>query len=215
MACLPWPTICKASSLPRHCSVVKSLARVWVKSALSSLSAQHRLAEYHTLFWQQLFAQDDYQKAEIVLGYSSLPLEVPSQWGLSRVLDDGKQLFLPVIRQGTMSFGPIRSQEELSPYGSSIIQQLPKLASPMPTPPLHLNTVLVAPCLATTNDGFRLGYGAGYYDRYLANNPYLITYLFCLENLRMDIFKAQKHDQSFHFTITEKDIYKHCDKHSV
>lgn len=36
--------------------------------------------------------------------------------------------------------------------------------------PCHPDVVLV-PCLGFTPEGYRLGYGGGYFDRYLAANP--------------------------------------------
>jgi 5-formyltetrahydrofolate cyclo-ligase len=198
--------------------MTKESARIWAKAQLTSLWGQQTLRESQSLLWQQLFMQPCYIKSKIVLAYVSLPLEVPSLNGISQVLAHGKRLFLPAIRHNIMDFEEVRTLDGLVAHDKLAFLQpaLPQI-EPVSLPPPHHPTLLVAPCLLANSLGFRLGYGGGYYDRYLATSKqnYLTTCLFCLEDMYQNIFDGEDHDQPFDFTVTEKAVYWHSAKHSL
>ena len=67
--------------------------------------------------------------------------------------------------------------------------------------------VVVVPLLAFNNKGYRIGYGGGYYDRYLANKHVLkvgLAYSWMLEefkeddfDVRMDIIVTENENHTF------------------
>ena len=61
----------------------------------------------------------------------------------------------------------------------------------------HERTLMVVPALAVNSDGFRLGYGGGYYDRYLSRYPATKTAVailddFVLDDLPAEVFPANR-----------------------
>jgi 5,10-methenyltetrahydrofolate synthetase len=68
--------------------------------------------------------------------------------------------------------------------------------------------VVLAPCVGYTDDGFRLGYGGGYFDRYLAAHPQVTAVGVSWSVGRVDAaeFAAQPHDQPLMLIVTEKGV---------
>jgi 5-formyltetrahydrofolate cyclo-ligase len=65
--------------------------------------------------------------------------------------------------------------------------------------------VLLVPCLGFTAEGFRLGYGGGYFDRYLAAHPGVTAIGLAWEAGRLDtaVLAPQAHDLPLMAVLTE------------
>lgn len=70
--------------------------------------------------------------------------------------------------------------------------------------------LLLIPCVGFDADGFRLGYGGGYYDRTLAAWPgdappvtVGIAYAAC----RVDALPTEEHDHAMQWVVTEEETY--------
>lgn len=75
----------------------------------------------------------------------------------------GHRILLPVTRGPDMHASAYRPGDPLVPTGYGAREP----ADDTPVPPEEID-VVVAPGLAFDRRGFRLGYGAGYYDRFLS-----------------------------------------------
>lgn len=104
--------------------------------------------------------------------------------------------------QRSMSFHLWRSGEpfELNRFG---IEEPAAHANPL-TP--DAQTVVLVPALAFDQRGHRLGYGAGFYDRYLAQFPGLKVGV-CLEEFRLDAIPSAEHDEPMDYVVTDAAIY--------
>ena len=70
-----------------------------------------------------------------------------------------------------------------------------------------LPDVVVVPCVGFTSDGYRLGYGGGYYDRWLAAHGYVVTVGVAWSFARVDeVFVAQPHDVPLTLIVTEAGV---------
>lgn len=123
-----------------------------------------------------------YRRAKTVLVYVSMPIEVDTREIITRALSDGKRVAVPRCVPGTreMEFYLIDSLESLSPGTFGVLE-------PEPDPARLLtdfsHSICVVPALACDRAGYRLGYGGGYYDRFLRDYPgekVLILYKCCL-----------------------------------
>lgn len=115
---------------------------------------------------QPLFALPQWQKAEVLLGYVSLPDEPDTLPLLQRTLQEGKRLLLPrVTGPHTMNWVEI-SHLDLLQRGAYGIWE-PPAGLPSVQPYTAPNALALVPCLAASCDGVRLGRGGGYYDRFL------------------------------------------------
>lgn len=109
-----------------------------------------------------------YRAAECVLTYVSKDSECDTLRFIEKALTDGKQVAVPRCVSGTrrMDFYYITSlqQLEVSTFGvmEPIVDQCRLFAGS------GRNTLCIVPGMAFDASGFRLGYGKGYYDRFLA-----------------------------------------------
>lgn len=76
---------------------------------------------------------------------------------------------------------------------------------PSPDAPKAEPDVVLVPCLGYTRSGFRVGYGGGYYDRWLAGHPHVTTVgvaWSCCEIDEADLL-PQPHDVPLMLVVTE------------
>lgn len=68
-----------------------------------------------------------------------------------------------------------------------------------------LPDVVLVPCLGFTADGYRLGYGGGYYDRWLAANPHVtaVGLAWSATELTLAQLAVEPHDQALMLVVTE------------
>lgn len=115
---------------------------------------------------QQLFALPVWQSAQTVFAFASMRDEPDTAPLLQRALADGKQLCLPRCLPGDggqMEMIAVNGPEELHQGRYGIFEPTGSQRA-VPSP----GTLALIPCLAADRFGTRLGRGAGYYDRFLA-----------------------------------------------
>lgn len=111
-------------------------------------------------------ATDSWQRACTIALYASIQGEVETKALLNKALREGKRVSLPrVLGKGKMVFCPISAETLLTrgPFG------IPEPPSTDTIPGNSLPDLILVPGLAFDRLGYRLGYGGGYYDRFLAS----------------------------------------------
>ena len=68
--------------------------------------------------------------------------------------------------------------------------------------------VVLVPCVGFTDSGFRLGYGGGYFDRWLAAHPQVcaIGVAWAVGRIDAAAFTAQPHDVPLMLIVTERGV---------
>lgn len=127
------------------------------------------LARRSRLCQANLLESPLWRQACAVALYAAIKGEAATSLLLEAALKTGKKLFLPRIADASsheMLLAPCLSLPELTPG----IWNIPE---PPPGPEPENLDLIVMPGLAFDSGGCRLGYGGGYYDRYLASRPHL------------------------------------------
>ncbi len=140
-----------------------------------------------------------YRAAGTLFCYIGTDREIDTRPLLEGALRDGKVLALPLcVGPGVMEARRIVSLEELVPGRYGI--PAPRESCP-PVPPEELELAVV-PCASGNRRGQRLGYGGGYYDRYLGRTrcPKL---LLCREKLVWEEIPVEPHDLTMDYLATE------------
>jgi 5-formyltetrahydrofolate cyclo-ligase len=65
--------------------------------------------------------------------------------------------------------------------------------------------VVLVPCVGFTREGYRLGYGGGYYDRWLAAHPGVLS-IGLAWSLSETHFAPESHDQPLTMVLTEREV---------
>ena len=116
----------------------------------------------------RLLISREYREADIVLLYMARPFEIASSMILYAALANRKTVGLPVCTEDhRMVFRRIRSLSDVAPGRYGILE--PQDGCEEIVPGDH--TLCVCPALACDMRGYRLGFGGGYYDRFLAGFP--------------------------------------------
>lgn len=119
-------------------------------------AASDRLAE-------KLYATELYQHAQSIYGYLSYNQEVRTEPILRRALADGKRVAVPKVFGDEMKFLRLDDLDLVAPGYFDI----PEPIADGPEADDEMALILM-PGLAFDPQGHRLGYGGGFYDRYLA-----------------------------------------------
>ncbi len=108
-----------------------------------------------------------YKECKTLLSYVSTAIEVDTMQIISAALADGKKVAVPKCVDGTrdMIFYVIKSTDDLEPGAFSVLEPVPERCDELTE---FDGAVCIVPALAYDMDGFRLGYGKGYYDRFLS-----------------------------------------------
>ncbi|WP_367924059.1 5-formyltetrahydrofolate cyclo-ligase [uncultured Ruthenibacterium sp.] len=179
----------------------KRAIRAQMRIQVNSLSSTYTALASEKIC-QLLWEMPAYQNAKTVFCFVGTSREIDTRLFLERVLLDQKRLCVPLCTgKGVMEARAIASLQTLCPGAMGILEP-PKNA--LCVPPQEID-VCVVPCLAATRQGQRLGYGGGYYDRFL---PHLranaACILVCREKMLMSSLPVESHDICFANVVTEK-----------
>lgn len=145
------------------------------------------------------------KNADSVFCYCSVKDEVDTSQIISALIKRKIKVALPVCldSNGTMCFYYIDSLSELKTGFFSVREpDSEKCEKAIPSE----NTLCLVPALSFDKKGYRLGYGKGYYDRFLKNFNGKSLGL-CRENCLCDNLPKGEYDKSVDYVITEN-IYK-------
>ena len=134
------------------------------------------------------FETKQYQRAKTVYSYLPYNQEVRTVPILEKAIADGKAVAVPKVYGDTMRFIYIKAMDETAPGYSGIPE--PIADGPVANDPTAL---VLMPGLAFDKEGHRIGYGGGFYDKFLAAEPDHPTVALCygfqvLEKLETDEF---------------------------
>ena len=141
---------------------MKSKLRKQVLQEMKALSQEQKQAIDQALT-ERLLQHPFYREAKGIATYLSFPHEFQTQELIEQALKDGKKVLIPkTYPKGRMDFVVYNPQ------------QLVKTSFGLLEPQGNLEVVdasqidlIHVPGLAFTTEGYRIGYGGGYYDRYL------------------------------------------------
>lgn len=147
-----------------------------------------------------LLQSELYQKARTILCYVGTAAEINTMSLLHAALRDGKILALPLCSEekGVMEARQIAGLGDLVSGRFGILA--PKLQCPLVAP--EDIDLVVVPCATGDAQGRRLGYGGGYYDRYLPRVS-CPTMLLCRRHLLTDEIPLEEHDLRMDYLVTE------------
>ena len=143
-----------------------------------------------------------FRDAETVLCYLSAGSEVETRGILEACFRAGKRVALPrCYEDSRMEFLPVTAVSQASELSRFGIAEPPHGE---PLDPADAGLCLV-PALAFDKNGFRLGYGMGYYDRYLKRFSGTAVGL-CYEDCLREALPVNQNDRPVHLIVTEQQV---------
>ena len=140
---------------------------------------------------RQLFAHPLYQKAKSLYCYLSYNQEVRTMPILEQAIRDGKRVAVPKVLSGgsRMAFLWLDDLQAVAPGYYDIPE--PIADGPEADDPAAL---VIMPGLAFDRAGNRMGYGGGFYDRFLAQHPGHPTIALCYGFQMLPHLETEAHD---------------------
>jgi 5-formyltetrahydrofolate cyclo-ligase len=177
---------------------MKTILRKQIQALRDSFD-EDLLFEKNLKISQCLQENSDFQAAENILFYASLPREVDTLELIDQAFESGKSVFLPKIQGDTIEIGRAESWEDLIEDKMGILE--PRFALEKGHE-IQMDVILV-PGLAFDHEGNRLGYGKGHYDRLLKSLSGLKIGLAFKEQI-LDELPHAAHDVPMDIIITDE-----------
>lgn len=138
----------------------------------------------------ELFAKSQiYKNAKTIYGYLPYNQEVRTIPMLERALQDGKRVAVPKVYGNTMRFIYIEDMTQVEKGYAGIPEPIGD--SPVAE---DKRALVLMPGLAFTKKGDRMGYGGGFYDRFLAEEPEHPTLALCYEFQVVEYLPTEEYD---------------------
>ncbi len=178
-----------------------------VRREMKQLRASIPPDEKHSLaikMRENLFASDIYKSAELILTFISVGDEPDTREILKRAWQDGKAAAVPkCLPEHRMEFFLIDSFNDCKDgaYGIPEPKSFCRKADVTGS-----NVLCIVPGLAFDRTGTRIGYGGGYYDRFLKSHPNICALGYCAERFIIEEVPREETDIDLWGLITEKTV---------
>ena len=169
----------------------------------ASLSAEEKQAIDRGIA-QNILQSEFYQQADCIFCYVSTAEEIDTRTVLENALASGKTVCVPLCgKGGSMTARKITALSELQTGHYGILEPpdtAPEIA------PENIDLIL-APALSCDRKGYRLGYGGGYYDRFLSRTNAVCVAL-CASQRMSAALPHEAFDRCCHYIITEREVLR-------
>ena len=182
---------------------LKNEYRTKAKQYRASLSLTQK-EELDKKILQNLITLNIFCDAETVLCYMSTPAEVDTLSVISNMLQKNKGVAVPrcIDDSRNMEFYSITSLSQTEKRTFGVYEPNPQTCEKLRD---FRNSVCILPGLGFDREGYRLGYGKGYYDRFLSSYGGLKIGL-CYEKCLFNELPRGYFDVSADIIITENEI---------
>ena len=142
---------------------------------------------------------ESFRNAQKIGAYYPIGSEVLTQDIMQEALSEGKEIFLPKVIEKNIEFRKIVNFSNLENGSFDIME--PRNECPVDN---NLDVLLV-PTVGISLKGVRLGYGHGFYDRFLAKNK-IKTISLTFEKQIVKNIPQSEHDVIINWIVTEDRI---------
>ncbi len=186
---------------------IKKELRTKHKDIRKNMTPSHK-ERCDLLIFDKVANHEIYRKADLLLCFVSTPIEVDTMRLINYALRQGKAVAVPRCADKgiSMTFYQITSLDDLEIGLFSVLEPKVDVCKVLDISP-YKTPLCIVPGLAFDKAGFRLGYGKGYYDRFLSSFKGVtagICYDACMESELVH----GKYDRSVDYLFTDKDVLK-------
>lgn len=182
---------------------MKKAMRMEMKAYVSRLDSEYCIQADRAIF-REVTSLREYEEADAIFCFVGTEHEIDTAPVINHALEHGKGVAVPrCTGKGIMEACLIRSLEDLKTgfYGLSEPDEGADRLRPEEI------GFAVVPCLTCSSSGKRLGYGGGYYDRYL---PHIrgVKALLCRGRVMREAIPVEDHDQTVDLVISENGVLR-------
>lgn len=183
---------------------IKNQLRIQIKKIRRSLSQEEK-KQLDAGVFENLLKCRELIESETVLIYNSTEIEVGTEKIIDYCLEQGKKVALPrCFKDHRMKFYFYNRNTPLEKSAYGILE--PFEDESLEVKEIGSKAICILPALAFDKNGYRLGYGGGYYDRFLAEHSSLITVGICYSRNICDQLVHNEFDQRAAYVATENNL---------
>jgi 5-formyltetrahydrofolate cyclo-ligase len=139
----------------------------------------------------------EFKKAQRIAFYYPIGSEAKIQDVIQESNNLGKQILFPRVEGDNLSFRIIKDYDDLEKGKFNIMEPRDNCS--------HADKidVILIPAVGISRSGYRLGYGHGYYDRFLAKNPHILSIAITFEKQVVKHIPFDHNDVRVDWIVTE------------
>lgn len=172
----------------------KKSIRKNILSKRKSLNNQEVVTK-SSLICKKIINSNVYNESKVIYCYSSINNEVLLDELFDDIFKQGKSLALPKVEDNQLIFYLIDNLKKLQPGYFKILEPVDCIKAETPD-------LVITPGVAFTNNGKRLGYGGGFYDRFFSKYPDVYKIGAAYDFQILDFVPTEEHDYILNEIIT-------------
>lgn len=182
--------------------MTKSEARAYVKPLRNALSAKE-VHDRSEIIMDSVCRLDEFKKSDNILVYVDYNNEVETKNFIEYCIRLGKSVYVPKVYGGTlMKFHKIDSLALLNSGKYGILEPVNEYCDNWD----DIKGLMVMPGLAFGRDFGRVGYGKGFYDRYLSAHNGIYTVAVCFDFQLIDKIDIDDYDYRPDVIVTDSEV---------
>ena len=150
--------------------------------------------------FEQVYALDIYKNADTVFAYMDYNHEVMTVSFIEQCWRDNKTVAVPRVNGDVMNFYKITALDQLAPGCMGI----PEPTSQNPVDEQYETALMIVPGVAFDPNRNRVGYGGGFYDKYLEQHSQHPTLAVAFEFQIFDEVPSDVHDRKPDILVTQE-----------
>lgn len=158
------------------------------------------IAEKSAQIKSRLFGLEQYKKSKTIMFFVSFGSEISTHGMIKEALRN-KSVIVPKVAHHEIEPSVIIGFDNLVPGKFGILEPI----ETMNIANKNIDIVLV-PGIVFDKEGHRIGYGYGFYDKFLAKVPKAVKIGLCFDFQFVDKIPRETHDVSVDFIVTEKRV---------
>lgn len=193
---------------PINTGMKSDIECMWNKSQLRKVyrSKREALSKEQVVQWSEIICRrltdtELFQKAEVIYFYYPLGNEVSLLPAAQAALDAGKCIGFPRTEGDVIRFYKTESLMDFQEGCFHVMEPTGKMVL------REENPLILTPGLVFDHQKNRMGYGKGYYDRYIANVPEAVKIGIAYEMQLSETVPIDSYDIPMDYLITEERIW--------
>ena len=175
----------------------KKEIRKYIKNIKSSMNSPE-IFEKSFLIQHLLMEQEEYKKEKNIYIYVNYNQEVITTDIIKKSLESGKNVYVPKIHGDVIKFHQILSfEDDLTPGSFGILEPTNNMSDDL------RDGLLIMPGLAFDMEFHRIGYGGGFYDKYLELPNSHIKLALAYDFQMFDLIATDEFDMKVDVIITQ------------
>lgn len=149
---------------------------------------------------KRILSMTCFEEAENILCYFAIRNEPDLSFLMEEALRLGKKVFLPKVQREDIFFYEIQDLKDCEIGAFSIME--PKMQEMYKED--DASSLVLVPGIAFSTSGERIGFGKGFYDRFLGRHKNLMKIGICYDSFISYKWKADTYDERMNLIVTDK-----------